>query len=186
MPINPQTGASLLAGLPARLTTDLFANARPVRLAADKVLFLAGDLGDGCYRIEDGLLKVAMMSRSGAERILAFLGVGAVVGELAIIDGRPRSASVVAVRDATLSFLSRAAFDDFAGKNPEVYKYLLTLIASRLRETDLVIAAGSFLPLKGRVAVTLLDLAEPCSGCRLRVLGSATPMLTVTESSPGG
>jgi CRP-like cAMP-binding protein len=146
--------------LPARLTTDLFANARPVRLAADKVLFLAGDSGDGCYRIEDGLLKVAMMSRSGAERILAFLGPGAVVGELAIIDGRPRSASIVAVRDTTLSFLSRAAFDDFAGKHPEVYKYLLTLIASRLRETDSVIAAGSFLPLKGRVAVTLLDLAE--------------------------
>jgi CRP-like cAMP-binding protein len=160
MPISPQTGASLLAGLPARLTTDLFANARPVRLAADEVLFLAGDSGDGCYRIENGLLKVAMMSRSGAERILAFLGPGAVVGELAIIDGRPRSASVVAVRDTTLSFLSRAAFDDFAGKHPEVYKYLLTLIASRLRETDSVIAAGSFLPLKGRVAVTLLDLAE--------------------------
>jgi CRP-like cAMP-binding protein len=159
MPINPQTGTSLLAGLPARLTTDLFANARPVRLAADKVLFLAGDSGDGCYRIEDGLLKVAMMSRSGAERILAFLGPGAVVGELAIIDGRTRSASVVAVRDTLLSFLSRAAFDDFAGKHPEVYKYLLTLIASRLRETDSVIAAGSFLPLKGRVAVTLLDLA---------------------------
>jgi CRP-like cAMP-binding protein len=160
MPINPQTGTSLLAGLPARLTTDLFANARPVRLAADKVLFLAGDSGDGCYRIEDGLLKVAMMSRSGAERILSFLGPGAVVGELAIIDGRPRSASVVAVRDTTLSFLSRAAFDDFAGKHPEVYKYLLTLIASRLRETDSVVAAGSFLPLKGRVAVTLLDLAQ--------------------------
>jgi len=159
MPINPQTGTSLLAGLPARLTTDLFANARPVRLAADKVLFLAGDSGDGCYRIEDGLLKVAMMSRSGAERILAFLGPGAVVGELAIIDGRTRSASVVAVRDTLLSFLSRAAFDDFAGKHPEVHKYLLTLIASRLRETDSVIAAGSFLPLKGRVAVTLLDLA---------------------------
>ncbi len=160
MPISLPTGASLLAGLPARLTTDLFANARPVRLAADKVLFLAGDSGDGCYRIEDGLLKVAMMSRSGAERILAFLGPGGVVGELAIIDGRPRSASVVAVRDTTLSFLSRAAFDDFAGKHPEVYKYLLTLIASRLRETDSVVAAGSFLPLRGRVAVTLLDLAE--------------------------
>jgi len=160
MPINPPTGASLLAGLPVRLTTDLFANARPVRLAADKVLFLAGDSGDGCYRIEDGLLKVAMMSRSGAERILAFLGPGAVVGELAIIDGRPRSASVVAVRDTALSFVSRAAFDDFAGKHPEVYKYLLTLIASRLRETDSVIAAGSFLPLRGRVAVTLLDLAQ--------------------------
>ena len=160
MPISPQTGASLLAGLPARLTTDLFANARPVRLAADKVLFLAGDSGDGCYRIEDGLLKVTMVSRSGTERILAFLGPGAIVGELSMIDGRPRSASVVAVRDAALSFLSRAAFDVFARKHPEVYQTLVALLASRLRETDIVIAAGSFLPLKGRVAATLLELAE--------------------------
>src|ERR1700722_406759 len=40
----------------------------------DEVLFLADDPGDGCYRIEDGLLKVAMVSRAGNERILAFLG----------------------------------------------------------------------------------------------------------------
>jgi CRP-like cAMP-binding protein len=151
---------SLLSGLPGRLTSDLFASAKPVRLAADEVLFLSGDSGNGCYRIEDGLLKVAMVSRSGTERILAFLGRGAIVGELSVIDGRPRSASVVAIRDATLSFLSRAAFEDFATKHPEVYKSLVTLISSRLRETDSVVAAGSFLPLKGRVAVTLLELAE--------------------------
>jgi len=64
------------------------------------------------------------------------------------------------VRDATLSFLSRAAFDTFAQKHPEVYKLLVGLLAARLRETDTVVAAGSFLPLRGRVAVTLLELAE--------------------------
>jgi CRP/FNR family transcriptional regulator, cyclic AMP receptor protein len=153
-------GASLLAELPGRLSSDLFASAKPVRLAADQSLFMAGDAGDGCYRIDDGLLKVAMMSRAGSERILAFLGRGAIVGELSVIDGRPRSASVVAVRDATLSFLSRTAFEAFANKHPEVYKTMVALLASRLRETDSVIAAASFLPLKGRVAVTLLDLAD--------------------------
>ena len=66
----------------------------------------------------------------------------------------------MAVRDAALSFLSRAAFDAFAQKHPEVYKTLVTLLATRLRETDTVVAAGSFLPLKGRVASTLLELAE--------------------------
>jgi len=65
-----------------------------------------------------------------------------------MIDGRPRSASVVAVRKAELRFLSRAAFEAFARKHPEVYKTLVTLLASRLRETDIVIAAGSFLSLK--------------------------------------
>ncbi len=157
---STRPGPSLLSGLPGRLATDLFAGAKPARLAADEVLFLSGDPGDGCYRIEEGLLKVAMVSRSGTERILAFLGPGAIVGELSIIDGRPRSASVVAVRPAILSFLSRAAFDAFAQKHPDVYKSLVTILATRLRETDVVVAAGSFLPLKGRVASTLLELAE--------------------------
>ena len=160
MPKNTLPGPSLLSGLPGRLSTDLFAGAKSVRLAADEVLFLAGDPGDGCYRIEDGLLKVTMVSRSGTERILAFLGPGAIVGELSMIDGRPRSASVVAVRDAALSFLGRAAFEAFAQKHPDVYKSLVTLLATRLRETDAVVAAGSFLPLRGRVACTLLELAE--------------------------
>jgi CRP-like cAMP-binding protein len=151
---------SLLSGLPEHLSANLFASATPVKLNADGVLFMSGDAGDGCYRVEDGLLKVTMMSRSGTERILAFLGPDAIVGELSIIDGLPRSASVVAVRDSALSFLSRAAFEVFAAKHPEVYKTLVTVIAARLRETDAVIAAGSFLPLRGRVACTLLELAQ--------------------------
>jgi CRP-like cAMP-binding protein len=151
---------SLLSALPEHLSASLFTSATPVKLGGDEVLFLAGDAGDGCYRVDDGLLKVTMVSRGGTERILAFLGAGAIVGELSIIDGLPRSASVVAVRPSALSFLSRAAFDDFADRHPQVYKSLVTLIAGRLRETDAALAAGSFLPLRGRVACTLLELAE--------------------------
>ena len=101
-----------------------------------------------------------MVSHSGDERILAFVGRGDIVGELSIIDGLPRSASVVAVRDATLSCLSRTAFETFAKKHPELYKSLVELLAKRLRGTDTVVAAGSFLSLKGRVARTMLELAE--------------------------
>lgn len=157
-PLRPSQ--SLLSELPEHLATNLFNSATSVRLTPDEVLFLAGDAGDGCYRVEEGLLKVTMVSRSGIERILAFLGPGSIVGELSMIDGLPRSASVVALRPAALSFLSRAAFEDFADKHPDVYRTLVTLLATRLRETDSVIAAGSFLPLRGRVARTLLELAE--------------------------
>src|ERR1700735_2070307 len=76
------------------------------------------------------LFRVTILSRAGSERILACLGKGAIVGELSIIDGLPRSATVVAVRDAALSFLSRAAFEDFAKHHPEIYKYLVTLLAT--------------------------------------------------------
>jgi CRP-like cAMP-binding protein len=160
MPSLKRTSPSLLSGLPGHLSAGLFNAATTRTVAANEVLFMAGDSGDGCYRVEDGLLKVTMLSRSGGERILAFLGKGAIVGELSMLDGRTRSATVVALRKATLSFMSRAAFEDFANSHPEVYKFLLTLLAARLRETDTVIAAGSFLPLRGRIANTLLELAE--------------------------
>jgi CRP-like cAMP-binding protein len=101
-----------------------------------------------------------MASPSGAERILAIVGPGAIVGDLAIIDGKPRSASVTALRDCKLRFVSRASFESFAAKQPDIYKYLLELLARRLRDTDQIVAAGSFLPLKGRVARALLDLAH--------------------------
>jgi CRP/FNR family transcriptional regulator, cyclic AMP receptor protein len=100
-----------------------------------------------------------MLSPSGNERILCFLGPSAVVGELSMIDGLPRSASVVAVRPAALSFLSRAAFKAFTKKHPELFECLVMLLAARLRETDAAIAAGSFLPNKGRLACALLKLA---------------------------
>jgi len=150
----------LLSDLPERLSASLLSGAKPVKLAADEILFLAGDPGDGCYRVDEGLLKVSMVSPTGAERILAILGPGSIVGDMAMIDGRPRSASVSALRDCKLRFVSRSAFEAIAAKQPEIYKHLLSLLAARLRDTDQVVAAGTFLPVKGRVARALLDLAK--------------------------
>jgi CRP/FNR family transcriptional regulator, cyclic AMP receptor protein len=160
IPLVRPGNLGLLSELPADLPTKLFAKASRVRLAAGKVLFRAGAIGDGCYRVEDGLLKVTMVSSSGAERILQFLGPSAIVGELSTIDGLPRSATVAAVRDATLSSVSRAEFEAFAEEHPEVYKSLVNLLARRLRDTDAVVAASSFLSLKGRVARTMLELLD--------------------------
>jgi CRP-like cAMP-binding protein len=152
--------ANLLSVLPAELSAALFAAARPHRLKADQMLFTAGDPGDGCYRVEQGLLKVSMVSPSGGERILAILGPGTLVGELAMIDAQPRSASVTAVRDSELSFISRTAFEAVAHTHPDVYRHIVKLLVQRLRDTNTVVAAMSFLSLKGRVAQSLLGLAE--------------------------
>ena len=73
------TDQSLLSRLPEHLLTRLFGHATTVQLKTDEVLFLVGDTGDGCYRVDDGLIKVAMVSHAGKERILAFLGSGAIV-----------------------------------------------------------------------------------------------------------
>ena len=154
------SATNLLADLPDRLSAGLLDHAIAKHIAADETLFLAGDPGDGFYRLDEGLLKVSIASATGAERILAILGPGSIVGDLAIIDGLPRSASVSALRDCKLRFVSRKAFEIFAGKQPEIYHTLAKILASRLRDTDQIVAAGSFLPLKGRVARALLDLAH--------------------------
>ena len=151
---------NLLSDLPGRLSSGLLAGATSRHLSANEVLFLAGDPGDGLYRVDEGLLKVSITSASGAERILAIFGPGSIVGDLAIIDGLPRSATVTALRDCKLRFLSRKAFEKFAAEEPAIYKYLLIVMAARLRDTDQIVAAGSFLPLKGRVARALLDLSH--------------------------
>jgi len=156
----PPAPTNLLTDLPDRLSGALLAGAAQRHLAPGEMLFLAGDPGDGFYRVEKGLLKISIASASGAERILAILGPGSIVGDLAIIDGKSRSASVSALRDCTVQYVSRKAFDAFAAKNPEIYHYLAKVLAARLRDTDEIVAAGSFLPLKGRLARALLELAE--------------------------
>jgi CRP/FNR family cyclic AMP-dependent transcriptional regulator len=150
---------TLVSVLPAALSAGLFRRARTVELAANETLFLAGDVADGCYRVDEGLLKVSFISPSGSERILAILGANAIVGELSMIDGAPRSASVTAIHSAKLVFVSRAGFEAFADAHPEVYRHFTALLARRLRDIDEALAATSFLSLRGRVARALLSLA---------------------------
>jgi CRP/FNR family cyclic AMP-dependent transcriptional regulator len=150
----------MLSDLPDQLLTHLFAGATQKHVRAGELLFAADDPGDGCYRLERGLLKVYVTSAHGVERIIAILGPGAIVGELSMIDGQPRSASVVAISDSALSFITREAFVRDAKSHPEVYEALVTILSGRLRETVKSVAATSFLTVKGRVARALLDLAK--------------------------
>src|SRR5262245_27335531 len=148
------------SGLPEELASELFAKAICCRLKAEERLFQAGDKGDGCYRLDKGLLKVILTSPQAKERIIAVLKPGAIGGDLAVIDGLPRSASVIALTECELRFVSRIAFQQFARRHPEIYQYFLEMLAARLRETDNTIAALAFLSLKGRVARALLALAK--------------------------
>ncbi len=151
---------NLFSALPGELSRRLFAEARIQTLRSEQVVFLSGDAGDGCYRIEEGLLKVSVITPGGAERILAILGPGSIVGELSMIDGSARSASVTALRESKVIFVSRAVFETFGRTNPEIYQLLTVLLARRLRDTNSALAATSFLSVKGRVARALLSLAE--------------------------
>src|SRR5947208_8287852 len=151
---------NVLSELPETLLSELFEDAIANDLRDGEARFRAGDVGDGCYRIQKGLVKIAVTSQQGEERIISLLGPNAIVGELSMIDGRPRSASVIAITDCSLSFVSRARFQKYSETHPELTSYLMRTLARRLREADDALAAATFLSVKGRLARALLNLAE--------------------------
>ena len=151
---------NVFSELPETLLSGLFDDAIARNLRDGEALFRAGEAGDGCYRIESGLVKIVVASQQGEERIISLLGPNALVGELSMIDGRPRSASVVAIADCSLSFVSRAKFQKCTEAHPELTSYLVGTLARRLREADDALAAATFLSVKARLARALLNLAD--------------------------
>ena len=147
-----RTVDTLLFGTPTVLSAQLlklFDVAHVHQLKSDGVLFAAGDAGDGCYRLDKGLLKVMVTSTGGEERIVAILGPGAVVGELSMFDRMSRSASVVALRDSVLRFVSRETYEKYVLSHPEIKQALLKILAFRLRRTDEELVAATFLGARG-------------------------------------
>jgi CRP/FNR family transcriptional regulator, cyclic AMP receptor protein len=135
---------NVLSELPETLLSGLFEDAIARTLPDGEALFRAGDAGDGCYRIQTGLVKIVVASQQGEERIISLLGPDAIVGELSMIDGRPRSASVVGIADCSLSFVSRDKFQKYSEAHPELTSYLVRTLARRLRDADEALAAADF------------------------------------------
>ncbi|HZI18564.1 MAG TPA: DUF1003 domain-containing protein [Pyrinomonadaceae bacterium] len=99
-------------------------------------LFNTGDAGDSMYLIEGGRVRIHLPDERGEDLTLAELGDGDFFGEMAILDGKPRSAHATVAEDAELGVLPREAFHRFVGANPEVAIHMMAAIADRLRRTD--------------------------------------------------
>jgi CRP/FNR family cyclic AMP-dependent transcriptional regulator len=99
-------------------------------------LFEAGDTGDAMYLIETGRIRIHLVDTSGHDVTLAELAGGDFFGEMALLDGKSRSASATVIESARLAILSRDDFLSFVRRNPDVALKMLSAITNRLRETD--------------------------------------------------
>ena len=126
----------------------------------ETVIILAEEEGDTLFIIKDGQVKVSIVSEEGREVILSLLGGGAVFGELSLLDGKPRSANVVATEDTELLMLRRTDFIQLIYKTPQIATALLAELASRLRKTDRQIEGLALLDVTSRISETLLQLAS--------------------------
>src|SRR5919112_5599769 len=110
----------------------LEADVRP----AGSVLFRKGEQGGAMYLIEGGRVRIHIKDRDGQEVTLAELASGDFFGEMAILDGKPRSATATVSEDARLAVLSREGFHAFVGRTPQVALSMLAAVTERLRHTD--------------------------------------------------
>jgi len=127
----------------------------------------AGDSTDSLYVLLSGRAKVTNFDEEGREIILAWLGPGEFFGEMGLVDGSPRSASVMAVEPCELLNIGRDAFNRCMQDNFEVAQKLMQILVQRLREADRKIESLALLDVYGRVARLLLDLSVDEDGKRV-------------------
>jgi CRP/FNR family transcriptional regulator, cyclic AMP receptor protein len=151
---------TLFAELPDDRLQELGQMVRRRTYHRGETIFHKGDPGNGLYLITNGQVKVLLPSETGEEAVLAVLEPGDFFGELALFDGLPRSATVVAVTNAEMLILHRDDFLSFVARNPEVTVALFAVLSRRLRATDELIEDAIFLDVPGRLAKRLLDLAD--------------------------
>ena len=125
----------------------------------DNVIILAEEEGDTLFILKKGQVKVSIVSEGGREVILSLLGPGSVFGELSLLDGKPRSANVVATEETDLLMLRRADFLQLIYKTPQIATALLAELATRMRKTDRQIEGLALLDVTSRISDTLLQLA---------------------------
>ena len=126
----------LFASLDDETATALRALLEVEQKPAGSCLFQTGDAGDALYLIEAGRVRIHIRDADGDDVTLAELARGDFFGEMALLDGKARSASATVVEDARLAVLPRADFLAFVRRNPEVSLKMLAAITTRLRRTD--------------------------------------------------
>lgn len=124
-------------------------------------VFLQGDPGSTLYIVESGLIRINVVEADrGKQLVLALVGPGEFFGELALLDGEPRSADAVAHADSLLLLLEREDFLRFVMERPSVTRKLLSVLSRRLRQDTQVLQDAAFLDVPARLARALLQLAE--------------------------
>ena len=130
------------------------------RFRRNEVIFHQGDPGDSLHVVVSGSVKVVLPSAEGEEAIIATLRPGDFFGELSLLDGSPRSATVMALDAAETMALPRSVFHELLDKDPGLRDALLEGLAHELRRLTGHVEELHFLDLAGRLAMRLTRLAR--------------------------
>jgi CRP/FNR family transcriptional regulator len=160
LPLHQLGVVPLFADLDLATLDALAAESRVRRYPSGQVLCSEGDPGDELLVLEAGRVRVCRFAASGREVVLATLDAPVAFGELALLDGAPRAATVVAVSEVVVRFVRQPVLMALLEREPSVAWALLRSLAAMVRATDERLADVLVLDVPGRLAKWLLAHAN--------------------------
>jgi CRP/FNR family cyclic AMP-dependent transcriptional regulator len=151
----------LFNGLAKPELKAILSNALIRHYPKNAIIINEGDNTDSLYVVLEGKVKAYLSDDAGREIILSIQGPGDYIGELAIIDEQPRSASVMTLEPCKFCIISKSYFDSCLVNNPTIAIKLLKTQTLRVRRLTENVKSLALLDVYGRVARTLLNMATP-------------------------
>jgi CRP-like cAMP-binding protein len=152
------SSCAIFSALDAHDKERLASLLRPQSFNKDEIIFLKGDSGSDLYLIRSGKVKICVTDRNGFELIFTFLSGGDLLGEMAVLDGKPRSATAIAVENTDTLYLGRKEFLEFLKTSPQACVDIITMLSQRLRRVSTQLEEVSFLNVSGRIARSILEM----------------------------
>ncbi len=174
-------GYDILSALESTDQERLKSLFKPRSFRQNEVIFLKGDSGFGLYLIRSGKVKICVVDHQGIELIFTFLSKGDLLGDMAILDGKPRSATAIAVENTNTLYLDRREFLEFLKTSPRACIGIITMLCQRLRRLSTQLEEISFLDVSGRIARNLLEMVKNDPLDSLRREHSLTCAITQEE-----
>jgi CRP/FNR family transcriptional regulator, cyclic AMP receptor protein len=159
---------TLFSSLDEKARRDIIAYAMPRSFAAGASICRFGDRGDSMMAVVVGTVRISRPTSRGKEIILADSGSGELFGEIALLDGKPRSANVVALTNCELMFLERQNVVRFLERNPAARMKLMEILCARIRRSDERMSDIAFFNLPIRLAKILLNY-QPEARVRMKI-----------------
>jgi CRP/FNR family transcriptional regulator, cyclic AMP receptor protein len=157
----------LFGGLDEDGLASLIRSMRVRRFRRGETVFHVGDPGDALFIVVSGSIKITLPAETGDEAILATLRPGDFFGELALLDGAPRSATAIAIEATEMYMLPRDRFRDLIASEPVMRDTVLATLAAEVRRLTHHVEELHFLDITGRLASRLARLAGESGATRL-------------------
>jgi CRP/FNR family transcriptional regulator, cyclic AMP receptor protein len=139
---------------------ELCRYARPVRFSREEAVFLKGDPGSSLFVVVDGAVRASSVSAEGRTAMLNLISQGEIFGEIAVLDGQPRTTDAIANTDCLLLAIDRRDLLGFLARQPELAMKFITLLCARIRWTSEQVEQVMLQTMPTRLAKIIVRLAE--------------------------